>query len=98
LPLPAALWFHVLFYPFVWVLNHAAFWLLRRFGLQPVSEAELSHSEEEIRLLLAETRRHTSGPTLGQDIALNAFALESVVIPAINTANRIEGILSIAEH
>ncbi|MBI5386024.1 MAG: HlyC/CorC family transporter [Verrucomicrobia bacterium] len=68
-------WFYVLFYPIIWVLNHAAFWLLRRVGLQPVSEAELAHSEEEIRLLLAETRRHTSGPTLGQDIALNAFGL-----------------------
>jgi CBS domain containing-hemolysin-like protein len=68
-------WFYVLFYPLIWVLNHAAFWLLRRVGIQPVSEAELAHSEEEIRLLLAETRRHTNGPTLGQDIALNAFAL-----------------------
>jgi len=68
-------WFYLLFYPLIWVLNHAAFWLLRQVGLQPVSEAELAHSEEEIRLLLAETRRHTSGPTLGQDIALNAFAL-----------------------
>jgi CBS domain containing-hemolysin-like protein len=68
-------WFYLVFYPVIWVLNHAAFWLLRHFGLQPVSEAELAHSEEEIRLLLAETRRHTSGPTLGQDIALNAFSL-----------------------
>lgn len=68
-------WFYVVFYPLIWVLNHAAFWLLRRCGLQPVSESELAHSEEEIRLLLTQTRRHASGPTLGQDIALNAFAL-----------------------
>lgn len=68
-------WFYVVFYPLIWALNHAAFWLLRRFGLQPVSEGELAHSEEEIRLLLTETRRHTRGPTLGQDIALNAFGL-----------------------
>ncbi len=68
-------WFYILFYPLIWVLNHAAFWLLRRCGLQPVSESELAHSEEEIRLLLAQTRRHTNGPSLGQDIALNAFAL-----------------------
>lgn len=81
-PLPTSLWiaqplhcFYLLFYPFIWALNHAAFWLLRRLGLQPVSETELAHSEEEIRLLLAQTRRHASGPTVGQDIALNAFAL-----------------------
>ena len=81
-PLPTSLWvatplqwFYKLFYPAIWLLNHAAFWLLRRCGLQPVNETELVHSEEEIRLILGQSRRHTNGPTLGQDIALNAFAL-----------------------
>jgi len=81
-PLPTTLWvahplqwFYKLFYPAIWLLNHAAFWLLRRCGLPPVSEAELVHSEEEIRLIIGESRRHARGPTLGQDIALNAFAL-----------------------
>ncbi len=69
------LWFYRLFYPAIWLLNHAAFWLLRCGGLQPVSESELVHSEEEIRLILGESRRHAGGPTLGQDIALNAFSL-----------------------
>jgi CBS domain containing-hemolysin-like protein len=68
-------WFYVMFYPLIWALNHSAFWLLRRFGHQPVSEGELVHSDEEIRLLLAERRRQADGPTLGQDIALNAFGL-----------------------
>ncbi len=68
-------WFCKLFYPAIWLLNHAAFWLLWRCGLQPVSESELVHSEEEIRLIIGQSRQHTSGPTLGQDIALNAFAL-----------------------
>jgi len=81
-PLPTSLWvarplqwFYKLFYPVIWLLNHAAFWLLRRCGLQPVSESELVHSEEEIRLILGQSRRHANGPTLGQDIALNAFTL-----------------------
>jgi CBS domain containing-hemolysin-like protein len=81
-PLPVSLWvasplqwFYTLFFPAIWLLNHAAFWLLRRCGLQPVSEAELVHSEEEIRLILAQSRRFANGPTPGQDIALNAFAL-----------------------
>lgn len=68
-------WFYRLFFPGIWLLNHAAFWVLRRCGLQPVSESELVHSEEEIRLILGQSRRHANGPTLGQDIALNAFAL-----------------------
>jgi len=81
-PLPTSLWvarplnwFYRLFYPAIWLLNHAAFWLLRRCGLHPVSESELVHSEEEIRLIIGQSQRHTHGPTLGQDIALNAFAL-----------------------
>jgi CBS domain containing-hemolysin-like protein len=101
-------WFYFVFYPAIWGLNHAAFWLLRQFGLQPASEAELAHSEEEIRLLLAETRRHTSGPTLGQDIALNAFALRQrhareVMRPrhdivVLNTEADIRECLAIAEQ
>ena len=86
-------WFYVLFYPLIWVLNHAAFWLLRRCGLQPVGEGELAHSEEEIRLLLAESRRHASGPTLGQDIALNAFALRlRRVLEVMRPRNEIVGL------
>ncbi|MBM3838053.1 MAG: HlyC/CorC family transporter [Verrucomicrobia bacterium] len=81
-PLPTSLWvalplhwFYKLFYPFIWVLNHAASWLLRRCGVEPVSEGELAHSDEELRLILARGRRHEGGPTLGQDITLNAFDL-----------------------
>jgi CBS domain containing-hemolysin-like protein len=63
-PLPTSLlvaqplrWFYKLFYPAIWLLNHAAFWLLRRCGLQPVSDSELVHSEEEIRLIIGQSRR-----------------------------------------
>ncbi len=101
-------WFYVLFYPIIWALNHAAFWLLRRCGLQPVSESELAHSEEEIRLLLAQSRRHASGPTLGQDIALNAFALRQrrvleVMRPrheiiGLDTESTLAGCRALARH
>jgi len=43
--------------PLLVLLNHAAFWLCRRCGLQPVSESELVHSEEEIRLILGQDVR-----------------------------------------
>lgn len=44
--------FYKVTYPAIWVLNHAANGLLRLVGIRPVSEAELVHSEEELRLLL----------------------------------------------
>jgi CBS domain containing-hemolysin-like protein len=101
-------WFYKVFYPAIWLLNHAAFWLLRRCGIHPVSEAELIHSEEEIRLILGESRRHAHGPTLEQDIALNAFALRQrrasevmrprAEIVALNTEDTIEECLAIARR
>ncbi|HMR04847.1 MAG TPA: hemolysin family protein [Polyangiaceae bacterium] len=40
-------------YPLIWLLNHASNALLRLVGVAPVSEAELAHSEEEMRLMLS---------------------------------------------
>ncbi len=61
-PEPTALWvalplflFYKLTYPMIWLLNHAANAMLRLVKIQPVSEGELAHSEEELRLLLAST-------------------------------------------
>jgi CBS domain containing-hemolysin-like protein len=48
-------WFYRISFPAIWALNHAANWLLRRFGLEPVSEMELVHSEEELRLIIGAT-------------------------------------------
>jgi len=66
-------WFYRLAFPFIWLLNHAAQWLLRQIGIDPVSEGE-RHSEEELRLLVASSQAQDSGG-LGRDIVLNAFDL-----------------------
>jgi CBS domain containing-hemolysin-like protein len=48
------LWlFNSLTYPVIWILNHAANGILKIFGIQPVSEEEMAHDEEEVRLLLS---------------------------------------------
>ena len=84
-PLPTALWvaaplqwFYKLCHPVIWLLNHAAFWVLRRFGLDPISESRLAHSEEEIRLILAERSVETDGASFSQAIALNAFDIRQL--------------------
>ena len=81
-PLPTSLWvaqpldwFGKMAYPLIWLLNHSSLWLLRRCGLEPVSEAELMHSEEELRLMFATSQRHAGGTALGRDIVLNALDL-----------------------
>jgi CBS domain containing-hemolysin-like protein len=66
-PKPTSLWiamplhaFYRLTYPAIWLLNHAANGILRMVGVQPVSESELAHSEEELRLLLGATGEQIS--------------------------------------
>lgn len=46
------LFFYKIFFPVIWLLNASANGLLRMFGIQPASEAEAAHSEEEIRILM----------------------------------------------
>ncbi|MDH3253427.1 MAG: hemolysin family protein [Acidobacteriota bacterium] len=59
-PEPTSLWiaiplwiFFKVSYPAIWILNHIANAILRVFGIEPVSEAEMGHDEEELRRILA---------------------------------------------
>ena len=47
--------FYKVMFPLIWLLNGSARLLLKVFGIQPASEHELSHTEEELRLLLSES-------------------------------------------
>jgi len=60
--------FYKLLYPAIYVLNGTANRLLKRFGLEPVSEHEAAHTEEEIRLLVNES--HRSGHIDQTELAL----------------------------
>lgn len=45
-------WFYVITRPLTWTLYISAAGLLRLFRIQPASERELAHSEEELRMIL----------------------------------------------
>lgn len=47
--------FYKILYPFIWALNGSARLIVSIFGMKPASEHELSHTEEELRLLLSES-------------------------------------------
>lgn len=47
--------FYKAMFPFIWFLNGSARLLVGMFGMKPASEHELSHTEEELRLLLTES-------------------------------------------
>ncbi len=50
--------FYWVFYPFIYSLNGLANGILRIFGIQQGNEADLSHSEEELRMLVDASQKH----------------------------------------
>lgn len=47
--------FYKIMFPFIWVLNSTARMITSILGLKPVSEKEIAHSEEELRIILSES-------------------------------------------
>jgi CBS domain containing-hemolysin-like protein len=79
-PLPTSLWaarpldwFFRVSYPFNWLLNRSAQWLLRRFGIEAAGSSIWIHSEEELKVMLGQGRQGTT--RLGRDIIFNALDL-----------------------
>jgi len=50
--------FHTVMYPFIWALNGMANRLLRLAGVEPASEQDSAHTEEEIRILVKESHKN----------------------------------------
>jgi len=71
-------WFYRASYPFNWLLNQSAQWLLRRFGIEPAGTSVFIHSEEELRLMLSQKR--PGATRLGRDIILSALDLGRRVV------------------
>ncbi len=69
--------FYSVFRPFIWLLNRCASILLGSIGITPVREGDVTHSEEEMRLLISRGRTFS---TMGRSISLNAFDLRSRTI------------------
>ncbi|EGW41243.1 CBS domain pair family protein [Desulfosporosinus sp. OT] len=50
--------FYWVFYPVIWSLNNVANLVLRIWGVEPANEADLAHSEEELRMLVDASQKH----------------------------------------
>lgn len=78
--------FITVFKPFIWMLNVSANFLLRRvFRISPVAESELAHSEEELRIILAESARADEVTPMGKELLMNALDLQKRVVRDITT-------------
>lgn len=78
--MPTALWlavplhlFYRVFYPFNWALNATAVWLMKSIGIETGEESHVSHSRDELRVMLSHDQSGSS--LLGRNIILNALDL-----------------------
>jgi CBS domain containing-hemolysin-like protein len=92
-PLPATLWvsrplaiFYAVLRPAIWFLNAMSNWLLKVvFRVEPASEHELAHSEEELRVILSESHGSENVTQLGKEILINALDMRKRVVRDITT-------------
>jgi putative hemolysin len=77
--------FYVVFRPFIWILNGLANVILRMVGIRPVHEHEDIHTEEELRVIIAES--HQGGVIEETEKALiqNVFNLGDRQVSALMT-------------
>lgn len=70
--------FYIIFKPAIIFLNAAANLVLKHiFHIAPVAEGELVHTEEELRLILAESREAKALSRVGTDISIRAMSLRT---------------------
>jgi CBS domain containing-hemolysin-like protein len=75
--------FFLIFRPIIWALNSTANFFLLKVGMQPASESDLAHSEEELRLLLSKGRTisNTSRSILLNTMDLRNRTVREVMVP-----------------
>ncbi|PKE18360.1 hemolysin family protein [Macrococcoides caseolyticum] len=79
------MFFYRILYPFIWLLNGSARLLLKAIGIEPVGEHELTHTEEELRMLLADS--YQSGEINIDELKVinNAFEFDDKVAREVMT-------------
>jgi len=100
-------WFYKISFPFIWLLNGASSRLLGWFGVEPVSESEMVHSEEELKLLLSAPHGNRDNG-FSRNIVLNAFDLSDRIarevmrprheIVFLDTQSTIESCIEVAQE
>ena len=77
---------HGVFRPAIWVLNGLTNWTLRQvFRLEPISEHEMVHSEDELRMIVNESARSEEISGVSKEIVTNAFDLRHLLVREVMT-------------
>ncbi len=70
--------FYFVFRPFIWFLNGFANLILKIFGIKPMSEIDI-HSEEELKLIIAESEEGGAIETSERELIQNVFDFDNRV-------------------
>jgi CBS domain containing-hemolysin-like protein len=76
--------FYIIFKPFIRLLNNLSLWLLRLFGVTWVTEEE-SHSEEELRMIVAESEEDGQINASERELIHNVFDFDNKDVSEIMT-------------
>ncbi len=76
--------FYYVFKPFIWVLNGFANFLLRLIGLDPIAHSDI-HSEEELKLILAESAEGGAIKDTELDLIQNVFDFDDRLVKHVVT-------------
>ncbi|MDR1119901.1 MAG: hemolysin family protein [Dysgonamonadaceae bacterium] len=77
--------FYILFKPFIWLLNNMANMLLRLIGIQPIHGQDDVHSEEELKVIIAESQKGGVIEETEKDLIRNVFNLGDRKIQTLMT-------------
>lgn len=77
--------FYYIFRPFIWLLNGMANSLVRLIGIEPVHESEDIHSEEELKVIIAESHKGGVLEETEKDLIQNVFSLADRKIQTLMT-------------
>ena len=75
--------FYILFKPFIYVLNGMANWLLKLVGIEPAGGLEHVHSNEEIRLLLEQSREGGTIEDTEHQMLENVFEFREKIVKEV---------------
>lgn len=65
--------FHKVGYPVITLFDHTAWFFLKMMGVKPASEADLAHSEEELRMIVSASHRGGVLNQMESDLIDNVF-------------------------
>jgi CBS domain containing-hemolysin-like protein len=71
--------FYFVFRPFIWLLNGFAGLLLKLFGIKPINETEI-HSEDELKLIIAESEEGGAIEASERELIQNVFDFDDRVV------------------